>query len=124
MGDIRNVLKKIFRSIKTSAFFVYACVSVIVNLSSIGLITIGFPVYVTLFGISIVSLSSCLLFHFFVRDKISDMLKNNEITQDELDEIRTYIDEFDRRTNQNAPDNNSNYRGNRIAHTQIVDIVI
>jgi len=52
------------------------------------------------------------------------MLKNNEITQDELDEIRTYIDEFDRRTNQNAPDNNSNYRGNRIAHTQIVDIVI
>jgi len=124
--DIKDCGKKILSSIKNTALFTYGCVSVIVNLSSIGLLTVGFPVYVALFSISIVALILCLVFHFVLKERISDMLKNNFETMkdDEIEEIKTIInDEIDKRSH--LPDNASHYTGNRLSgRTQIVDIVI
>jgi hypothetical protein len=120
-----TIFKKIVNSIKQTGLLIYGSISVLVNLSAIGLIVINSYVYIALFILSILILLGMFTFNFVFKQKLSEIIKNNfeDLNEEEKIEIRTIING---NVTTNAPDNDErmSHIPRRQIHSQVVDVII
>jgi len=77
-----NYFKKFLVSIKNTVLLIYGLISIVVNLNAIGILLINTTFYIVLFSISVVIFIIVLIFNFFIRDSLRQLLH----TIDRLDD--------------------------------------